>query len=376
MAVPGSGLAARAQAPSEPMGGGASASNHERDGTLPACEARAGGLHFFSMRAPGPAPDIPKAADVPVRIGVSACLLGQNVRYDGGHKRDSFLMSFSPFVSWVPVCPEVEVGMGTPRESLRLERQGGETRMITLRSRTDHTAAMLAYSRRRVRTLEDENLSGYVLKKDSPSCGMERVRLYPEGGSPLRTGVGLFAGILLAHFPTLPVEEEGRLGDARLRENFVVRVFAYQRMRAFFSGRWTLGGLVAFHAAHKLLVMAHSPAAYGRLGRLVAGAKGRARADLRNEYEQALMTALATPATRPRHVNVLQHMAGYVSDRISSDARAELAQVIQDYGRGLLPLIVPVTLVKHHVRELGVAYLAGQVYLDPHPRELMLRNHV
>ena len=247
-----------------------------------------------------------------IRIGISSCLLGEEVRFDGGHKRDSFLVdTFGKWVEWVMVCPEVEVGMGTPRETLRLVRDKGELRMVTRKTGVDHTSAMNAWARRRVQALAREDLCGYVLKKDSPSCGMERVKVYDAHASPARTGVGLFAAVLLARFPLLPVEEEGRLSDPRLRENFVERVFAYRRVRSFFAGhwpstrpghperaeRWTVGGLVRFHTAHKLLLMAHSPAAYQRLGRLVAGAKAADRRALHERYEREFMEALKVLAT-------------------------------------------------------------------------------
>jgi uncharacterized protein YbgA (DUF1722 family)/uncharacterized protein YbbK (DUF523 family) len=313
----------------------------------------------------------------PLRIGVSSCLLGENVRWDGGHKRDRFLTDeLGPFVEWVPVCPEVEVGLGTPRPTLRLVRRGDDVRMIEPKSGTDHTDAMRAWARRRVRALEDEDLSGYVLKKDSPSCGMERVKVYPGAGAGTRDGRGLFAEALLERFPHLPVEEEGRLGDARLRENFVVRVFAYRRLRRLFASRWSAGKLVAFHTAHKLLLLAHVPAAYSRLGRLVADARSLAREELCRRYQDEFMAALAHPSTRRLHTNVLQHVAGYFRGRIDVADRDELLALIEEHRLGRLPLIVPLTLVRHHARRLDVTYLLGQVYLDPHPKELMLLNRV
>src|SRR3954463_11912079 len=312
-----------------------------------------------------------------IRVGISACLLGDEVRYDGGHKRDAFLTTvLGPLVEWVKVCPEVECGMGTPREAMRLVDEDGRIRMLTVRTAVDHTARMTAYARRRVAELTDENLSGYVLKKDSPSCGMTRVKLYQGAGAPTRTGVGLFARALLERHPDLPVEEEGRLNDSRIRENFVERVFAYRRLRDLFDSRWTVGDLVRFHTAHKLVLMAHSVPAYTRLGRLVAAAKQRPRGELRGEYSAQFMQALAAIATPQRHTNVLQHIAGYFKDTLDAPSRDELRTSIEDYRRGLLPLIVPVTLLRHHVRHQNVAYLAGQLYLDPHPKELMLRNHV
>jgi uncharacterized protein YbgA (DUF1722 family)/uncharacterized protein YbbK (DUF523 family) len=312
----------------------------------------------------------------PPRLGISACLLGRNVRWDGGHKRDAFLTdTLGPFVEWVPVCPEVELGLGTPRETIRLERSGKAVRLVMNATREDLTARMRSYAEGRVRELEKLDLCGYVLKKDSPSCGVFRVRVHPEKGPVTRDGRGAFADVLTERLPLLPVEEEGRLHDPGLRENFIERVFAYRRLQEFFAGRWTLGGLVALHASLKLLVMAHSPAAYKALGPLVARAKGMGRAELRARYFEGVMRALQQPATRGRHANVLQHMAGYVSDPLDASDRAELAGTIEDYRKGLVPLVVPVTLLRHHVRRQGVTYLLGQVYLEPHPRELMLRNH-
>jgi uncharacterized protein YbgA (DUF1722 family)/uncharacterized protein YbbK (DUF523 family) len=313
----------------------------------------------------------------PVRIGISSCLLGEQVRFDGGHKRDSFLVgTFGRFVEFVPVCPEVEMGLEVPRDTLRLERRLGQVRLVMPKTGEDHTEAMQAYARRRVHELQTQSLSGYVLKKDSPSCGMERVRLYDENGVPAKTGRGLFAEALLERFPTLPVEEEGRLGDARIRENFIKRVFAFHRLRRFFDARWNVGGLIAFHTAHKLLIMAHSPAAYARIGRLVAEAKRVARDELRLRYTRELMEALQTPTTNRRHTNVLHHILGYFKKLLPEDERGELLRLIDDYHAGLVPLIVPLTLIRHHARLKRVAYLEGQLYLEPHPKELMLLNHV
>jgi len=312
-----------------------------------------------------------------IRIGVSSCLLGNQVRFDGGHKRNEFVTDvFGQFVEFVPVCPEVEIGMGTPRESIALRRQDGELRLLGNRSGADFTAKMKSYADKRTRALGAEDLSGYILKKDSPSCGMERVRVYAENGMPSRDGVGMFAAALLRRYPNLPVEEEGRLSDPKLRENFVERVFAYRRLQDFFAARWTVGGLVAFHTAHKLVLLAHAPNAYRELGRDVAAAKKIPRPEFRREYETRFMSALKKLATPPRHVNVMQHMLGYFRDHLEEVARRELAAVIDDYARGLVPLIVPLTLIRHYVRRFEVEYLAGQVYLNPHPKELMLLNHV
>ncbi len=319
------------------------------------------------------------ASEEPIRIGVSSCLLGTKVRFDGGHKRNDFLVdTLGSFVEFVPVCPEVEIGLGVPRETLRLVRDGtGKAiRLVAKETAIDHTKAMNSYAERRVAVLGGEGLSGYVLKKDSPSCGMERVRVYGPSGMPTRDGSGLFAAALMRRYPSLPVEEEGRLQDPHLRENFVERVFTYRRLRSFFSSRWTLGGLVRFHTTHKLSLMAHSPKAYGQLGRFVAEAKRMARSNVPQRYESEFMEALKKPATTARHTNVLQHMLGYLRPHLDQDSRDELVTLIEDYRRGLVPLIVPIALFRHYVRKFEVGYLRGQVYLEPHPKELMLRNHV
>ena len=312
-----------------------------------------------------------------IRIGISSCLLGQEVRFDGGHKRDAFLTgTFGRFVDWVPVCPEVESGFGTPRESMRLVNVGTNVRLLTVRTAVDLTDQLVRYSERRVDELASEELCGYVLKKDSPSCGMERVKIYGAQGPAMKTGRGIFAARLMERYPNLPVEEEGRLSDPELRENFVERVFAYWRLRGLFHRGWTVGELVRFHTAHKLILMAHSPRAYQRLGRMVALAQATRRATLEPEYTDAFMAALGKPATRGKHANVLQHMAGYFKDRLDAASKQELLAAIEDYRGELVPLIVPITLMRHHVRVHDVSYLAGQLYLEPHPKELMLRNHV
>jgi uncharacterized protein YbgA (DUF1722 family)/uncharacterized protein YbbK (DUF523 family) len=331
-----------------------------------------------SPRASPPAAERPLwRDDAPIRIGVSSCLIGRPVRWDGGHKHDRFLTEqLGPFVEWVPVCPEVELGLGVPRETIRLVQVEREVRLVAERSGLDHTDGMRRWARRRVRELRALELCGYVLKKGSPTCGMERVRVWNEAGMAERRGRGAYASVLIEELDTLPVEEEGRLHDPALRESFVERVFAYRRLRSFFSRRWRVAELVAFHTAHKLQLLAHSPERYRELGRLVARAQGVPRRGLAQRYEQGFMEALARRATPARHRNALQHAAGHFRKHLDDASRRELHGVIEDYARGLVPLVVPVTLIRHHVRRLGVGYLAGQVYLEPHPKELMLRNHV
>jgi uncharacterized protein YbgA (DUF1722 family)/uncharacterized protein YbbK (DUF523 family) len=305
------------------------------------------------------------------------------VRYDGGHKRDAFLSkTVGRFVEWVPVCPEVEVGMGIPREAIHLvsaddgvTSAGERVRLVGVRSGRDWTEAMTRYARKRVRDLARADLSGYVLKKDSPSCGMDRVRVH-HGSTATRNGRGLFAEALVQAMPNLPIEEEGRLNDPVLRENFIERVFAYQRVRALLAGRWSSGDLVRFHTAHKLQVLAHSRAGYTELGRLVAHVTERPRSDVATAYEAVFMRTLSRVATAGRHADVMMHIVGHLKTLIDAGDRRELLDSIEQHRHGQVPLVVPVTLIRHHVRRNNVAYLRDQSYLDPHPRELALRNHV
>lgn len=312
-----------------------------------------------------------------IRIGISSCLLGEPVRYNGAGKRDSYINDIlGGFVEFVPVCPEVEIGMPVPRETIRLQTQGGDVRLVGSTSGIDHTQRMERYARRKARELAKLELSGYLLKKDSPSCGMERVRVYQPGGRPRKAGTGMYARHLMETFPELPFEEEGRLHDARLRENFLERVFAYKRIQNLFRARWGLGDLVRFHTAEKLLLLAHDPTTYRGLGRLVAQGRQMGRRKLEQSYRASFMNGLRRQATVRRHCNVLQHIQGYFKRHASPEDRRELEDVIENFRRRLVPLIVPITLVRHFVRRYEVDYLRGQTYLEPHPKELMLRNHV
>jgi len=315
-----------------------------------------------------------------IRIGISSCLLGQEVRYNGGHKRDSFLTDvFGRYVEWVPVCPEVEVGLGVPRPPIHLERIGfGDgVRLIMPSTGMDLTEAMTSYAERRAGALAGLGLCGYVLKKDSPSCGMERVKVYREDGMAARDGRGTFAGVLIRRLPHLPVEEEGRLNDPLLRESFVSRVFVYDRWMEGERSGWTRASLMRFHERHKFLLMARNQTGMRRLGRLLGEAgRGDDPADLARLYLDGLTAVMRRPTTRRGHTNVLLHLLGYVSDDIDRGDREELAGTIERYRQGLVPLVVPLALIRHHVRRLGTEYLQDQVYLDPHPHELMLLNHV
>ena len=321
--------------------------------------------------------DIKKFPNTNPKVAISACLLGHQVRFDGGHKRDIFLTElFGKFVDWVAICPEVEVGMGVPRETVRLVGAPAKPRMISERSGKDWTEAMLQFASRRVRDIADTQLSGYVFKKNSPSCGVERVRVYNAKGMAERQGRGLFAAALMNQFPLLPVEEEGRLNDLKLRENFIERVFAYHRWLQATSERQSPAALMRFHTSHKYLLLAHSERHYRRLGRLVAAAKQRSLTALYDDYSRVFMEALAVHATEKSHANVLDHMMGYFSKQLNAAERQELVQLIGEFRRQLIPLIAPITMIRHYTRKFQVAYLQGQLYLEPNPKELMLRNHV
>ncbi len=312
------------------------------------------------------------------RIGVSQCLLGENVRYDGGHKRDAFLTDvLAPFVEWVPVCPEVEAGLGTPREAMHLVGDPEDPRLLTIHTKVDHTTALKTFSQRRVKELRERDLDGYIFKKNSPSCGVHRVKVHTAKGQADRQGKGIFSATILKAHPLLPLEEEGRLKDAPIRENFIVRIFCYRRWKTQIQQRRiTRGMIVGFHARHKYLLLTHSRPHYHELGQLVAHAGQYTPRDLANHYGALFMEALKTKATVRKHVNVLQHLAGHFSKQLSKIERAELKEAIQDYHEHFTPLAVPLTLIKHYVRILAVPYLLDQVYLNPHPKELVLRHHV
>ncbi len=314
---------------------------------------------------------------LPIRVGVSRCLLGEEVRFDGGHKRDRFLTDvLGRYVEWVPVCPEAEAGFGTPREPMRLVARSEQPQLVTITSERNLTKPLNVFTKRKLDTLEQSGLSGYIFKKDSPSCGIERVELYHAHGVPSRTGVGLFAEAFKQRFPLVPIEDEGRLCDHVLRDSFIERMFCYHRWQLLVRGRLTRGSMVMFHTAHKYLLMAHSREGYQSLGRLVARAHAYTPTVLANLYGRLFMKTLAVHATRRKHVNVLQHLVGHLKERLTPKERTELDGVLADYHHGLVPLIVPITLVKHYVTTYEIGYIQNQVYLNPHPKELMLRNYV
>lgn len=311
-----------------------------------------------------------------IRIGISACLLGEPVRYNGGHKLDRFLVdTLGEYVAYVPVCPEVELGLPTPRETLRLIGDPLAPRLVFSKSGEDITEAMNDWAWQRVRELEKEQLCGFIFKSRSPSCGMERVKVYDRHGNPRSKGVGLFAQAFMDHFPLLPTEEDGRLHDPGLRENFIESIFVMRRWRGVLDRGSKRGDLVDFHSRHKLLLMGHSVDLYRETGRLVARAGDMNRDELFQKYQNLLLQALQNLPTVAKHVNVLHHMLGYFKKNLDADEKEEMLELVEHYRQGHLPLIVPVTMINHFVRKYEEPYLRDQVYLNPHPLELQLRNH-
>ena len=312
-----------------------------------------------------------------IKLGISACLLGENVRYDGGHKLDRFLTdTLRQYVEYVPVCPEVECGLGVPRESMHLEGNPDSPRLVTIRTKQDMTDCMVKWAQKRVVQLEKKDLCGFIFKSDSPSSGMDRIRVYNEKGIPVKKGVGIFARIFMDHFSLLPVEDEGRLHDPELRENFIERIFTLKRWREVLGKKESRGNVVDFHTKHKLLILSHSPKHYQMMGKLVAQAKNLPLKELYREYQTLLMESLGLKTTPKKNANVLQHMMGYFKEQLSPDEKQELLEVIEVYRKGYTPLIVPITLIQHYVRKYDQPYLKEQIYLNPHPLELQLRNHV
>jgi uncharacterized protein YbgA (DUF1722 family)/uncharacterized protein YbbK (DUF523 family) len=312
-----------------------------------------------------------------IKLGISTCLLGENVRYDGGHKLDRFLTdTLGQYVEYIPVCPEVECGLGVPRESMHLEGDPDSLRLVTIRTKQDMTDRMIKWAQKCVAELEKEDLCGFIFKSDSPSSGMERIKVYNEKGMPGRRGVGIFARIFMDHFPLLPVEDEGRLHDPELRENFIERIFTLKRWREVLGKKESRGNVMDFHTKHKLLIFSHSPKHYQVMGKLVARVKDLPLKELYHGYQTLLMESLKLKTTPKKNANVLQHMMGYFKEQLSSDEKKELVEVMDYYRQGYIPLVVPITLINHYIRKYDQPYLKQQVYLNPHPLELQLRNHV
>lgn len=311
-----------------------------------------------------------------IRLGISACLLGHPVRYDAGHRLDPFLAcTLGQYVDFVPVCPETELGLGVPREPLRLTGGRESPGLVIIKSGIDISKRMKAWARRKAAGIEKEGLSGFIFKARSPSCGTARVNVYPGQGRPIKQGGGLFARIFMERFPLLPVAEEEELHDPAFRENFIERIFALRRWRECLAPGKNFRRLIEFHTAHKLLLLAHSERHYRRLGRLIAAGKTVPVRDLYDRYQALFLEALSLRATSRKHANVLQHMMGYFKKELPADEKRELLETIDLYRRGVDPLIVPLTLLRHYVRKYDQPYLLAQIYLNPDPLEVQLRNH-
>jgi uncharacterized protein YbgA (DUF1722 family)/uncharacterized protein YbbK (DUF523 family) len=312
-----------------------------------------------------------------MKVGISSCLLGNEVRYDGQHKLDRFLRDeLGKYVEWYPLCPEVECGLPIPRESMRLVGDDPESpRLLTVRTKRDITPQMEKYTFKRLEKLDKEDLRGFIFKSKSPTSGMRGVKIYTEAGIPSRSGSGIFAREFMKRFPNLPVEDEGRLHDAGIRENFIETLFTYDRWRSFIEKDGSAAGFVAFHSRHKYLMMAHSPAGLREAGKIVADAGKKNLKEKFCMYEELLVRTMRLHATVKKQVNVLQHIMGYFKDQLSADEKQELLEVINRYAKNHIPLIVPVTLLNHYVRKYDEPYLQTQWYLHPHPDELKLRNH-
>lgn len=308
-----------------------------------------------------------------IPVGISQCLLGEHVRYDGGHKRDTYINgTLAKYFEFVPVCPEVAIGLGVPRPPIRLIRSHHEIRAVGVQDDTlDVTEALHRYGEKQAKNLD--YLCGYIFKRASPSCGLHRVKVYTQRGMTA-TGQGIYTQAFITAQPLIPCEEEGRLADPALRENFIQRVYVLARWRAMLAERLTKGRLVEFHTRHKYMLMAHSPRDYQALGRLIANLSSTGLRQQAQEYISAVMQTLQRIATRKQHANVLEHLMGYVKKQLDSEDKHEVLQLIRGYQRGELPLIVPLTLLKHHFRRHPDAYIEQQYYLTPHPHELMLRN--
>ncbi len=312
-----------------------------------------------------------------IPIGISACLLGGKVRYDGGQKLDHYLRdTLGQFVEWVPVCPEVESGLPVPREAMQLQGDSKSPRLVTSGSGIDHTGRMTRWAVKKLVELENRQLCGFVFKSRSPSSGMQGVTVYDNSGKIAGKSAGIFAKAFIERFPFIPAEDEGRLQDPGIRENFIERVFVFRRWLDFLGEGGSVGSLVAFHSDHKLLVMSHSIVHLRELGALLSRSKRYPRSVLVQMYCKTLMEGLRLHATVRKHTNVLQHMAGYFKKLLPAGEKKELSKVIMHYREGLLPLVVPVTLLKHYANKFDEPYLKRQHYLDPHPLEQMLRNHV
>jgi uncharacterized protein YbgA (DUF1722 family)/uncharacterized protein YbbK (DUF523 family) len=310
-----------------------------------------------------------------IPVGISACLLGQEVRFNGGHKLHSYIQrTLGEYFEFRSFCPEVDIGLGIPRRPIRLVQRQDAVVCVDIEDYTlDYTQRLLDSADAQTRWVAQ--MCGFIFKRDSPSCGMERVKVY-EGQGTTKDGVGIFARRIMQMFPELPVEEEGRLGDAVLRENFIQRVYVRYRWQQLLAAGLTVAALTDFHARHKLILMSHCQATYRELGPLLAAARRDNVQEIAGRYIAVLMQALKRRATRGNHCNVLQHIMGYLKDYLDTEDKAELRESFERYRQGLLPLIVPVTLLNHHFRRHPDDYISRSWYMHPYPSEMSLQNHI
>ncbi|OOZ42278.1 hypothetical protein BOW53_00075 [Solemya pervernicosa gill symbiont] len=309
-----------------------------------------------------------------ITLGISACLLGEKVRYDGHHKYNGYIVeTLGAHFDLSPFCPEVAAGLGVPRPTIRLVGKPATPQAVgTLDPNLNVTNKLERLGRRTAR--EMKSISGYILKARSPSCGMERVSVYPPKGPVVKKGVGRFAAKLMESNALLPIEEEGRLNDPELRDNFIERVFAYQRWQQLNSRRLTPKRLSEFHAAQKLCLMAHSPQAYRQLGQLISSASTQPLSTLKQTYATGLMDALNKRATPAKHCNVMQHILGYLKKSIDAEDKQELLELIDAFRQGQSTRAAPLTLLRHHFRKHPNGYIRQQHYLFPSPDESILRG--
>ncbi|MEW5948885.1 MAG: DUF523 and DUF1722 domain-containing protein [Thermodesulfobacteriota bacterium] len=312
-----------------------------------------------------------------IRLGISACLLGSKVRFDGGHKLDRFITdTLGQYVEYMPVCPEAECGLGIPREPMRLTGEPDSPRLVTVRTAQEHTKRMARWVRKRMVELAKEGLSGFIFKTRSPSCGVRGIKVFNEEEGCAKNGMGIFARAFMDHFPLCPVEDEDRLHDPAIRENFIERIFVCKRWCEMGAQKMSRDNLADFHNRHELLILAHSPKRSGMMKKLVAEAQKNPVKELYAQYQDLLIEALRLKVTPNKNISILQHIVGCLKKQLSPDERKELLEAVDSYRQGRVPLIVPITLLNHYVRRCDLPYLKEQYYLSPHPIELQLRNHV